>query len=264
MGDWQHCHFSSLCNWRPQWRGKNQAQACTHCWWQHLFTGPRTSIPPTLHKYFCKWSPAPAHFLSHLISALRARLLSPHQAGVIDSSPPPAAPLRGGLSPGAASNSLQHFITAQFGFPAHSKWQCWGSLTLSCLANQYKQSLPGVSLLLSKKDERVPRVVNSRAVSMVEQKVQLQKQEPAFILDFCTSLGFSLFPGRAEHCTWFYAIPWWGGSQSPSQEQNFSGSCTWLETAPRNSIKCQPQLYSHHVMGMRTSGLNNYCLELRQ
>lgn len=47
----------------------------------------------------------------------------------------------------------------------------------------------------------MPRVVNSRAVSMVEQKVQLQKQEPAFILDFCTSLGIFSFSrqSRALH-----------------------------------------------------------------
>lgn len=35
------------------------------------------------------------------------------------------------VSPGAASYNLKHFITGQFGFPAHFKWHCWGSATLS-------------------------------------------------------------------------------------------------------------------------------------
>lgn len=118
----------------------------------------------------------------------------------------------------------------------------------------------------------MPWLVNSRTASVVHHKVKLHKQEPAFSLDFGASLGdFLCFDSsQAEQSAALGFTPFpltaslVGRVMVPLQEQNFSGSSTWLETEPRNYIKCQPQLYSHHVMGIRKSGLNNYCLELRQ
>lgn len=53
-----------------------------------------------------------------------------YQTGVIDSSSP-QPPSQNSSFPGAALYNLKHFITGQFGFPAHFKWPCWGSPTLS-------------------------------------------------------------------------------------------------------------------------------------
>ena len=114
----------------PGWRWQWAPGLRTHKEWKE---GPCVSLPTQTKMVFQRDSgqvclPSSG---SHRPQPATSYSVTGHQTRVIDSFSPPASPLGAAVSPGAASYNLKHFITGQFGFPAHFKWRCWGSATLS-------------------------------------------------------------------------------------------------------------------------------------